>query len=68
MNDAALRKHVLHLLDGGSAHLDFEKAVAGQAGTQFRSCFKLASSNFVSIPVNAPAIFANSELDNANLV
>jgi hypothetical protein len=29
MNDAALRRHVLYLLDGGGAHLDFEKAVAG---------------------------------------
>ncbi len=29
MNDAALREHVLYLLDGGGAHLDFEKAVAG---------------------------------------
>ncbi len=28
MNDAALREHVLYLLDGGGAHLDFEKAVA----------------------------------------
>ena len=29
MNDAALREHVLYLLDGGGAHLDFDKAVAG---------------------------------------
>jgi len=29
MNDAALREHVLYLLDGGGAHLDFERAVAG---------------------------------------
>jgi hypothetical protein len=29
MNDAILRKHVLYLLDGGGAHLDFNKAVAG---------------------------------------
>jgi len=29
MNDAALKEHVLYLLDGGGAHLDFEKAVAG---------------------------------------
>ena len=29
MNDAALREHVLFLLDGGGAHLDFKKAVAG---------------------------------------
>jgi hypothetical protein len=28
MNDAVLREHVLYLLDGGGAHLDFEKAVA----------------------------------------
>ena len=25
MNDAALREHVLYLLDGGGAHLDFEQ-------------------------------------------
>lgn len=29
MNNAALRDHVLYLLDGGGAHLDFDKAVAG---------------------------------------
>lgn len=29
MNDAALREHLLYLLDGGGAHLDFEAAVAG---------------------------------------
>ena len=29
MNDTVLREHVLYLLDGGGAHLDFEKAVAG---------------------------------------
>ena len=29
MNDAALREHVLYLLDGSGAHLDFDKAVAG---------------------------------------
>ena len=29
MNDAALREHVLYLLGGGGAHLDFDKAVAG---------------------------------------
>lgn len=29
MNDAALREHVLYLLDGGGAHLDFGKAIAG---------------------------------------
>ncbi len=29
MNDAALREHVLYLLDGGGAHLDFDKAVEG---------------------------------------
>ena len=28
-NDGALRKHVLELLEGGHAHLDFEKAIAG---------------------------------------
>ena len=28
-NGPALRKHLLELLDGGSAHLDFDKAVAG---------------------------------------
>jgi hypothetical protein len=27
--DEALRQHVLYLLNGGGAHLDFEKAVAG---------------------------------------
>ena len=27
--DEALRQHVLYLLEGGGAHLDFEKAVAG---------------------------------------
>jgi DinB superfamily len=27
--DQALRKHVLELLDGGNAHLNFDKAVAG---------------------------------------
>lgn len=27
-NDAILREHLLYLLDGGGAHLDFEKAVA----------------------------------------
>ena len=26
---AALREHLLYLLRGGSAHLDFEKAIAG---------------------------------------
>ncbi len=36
MNDAALRGHVLYLLDGGGAHLDFEKAVAG-IPAEFRS-------------------------------
>ena len=29
MNDAALREHVLYLLDGRGAHLDFSKAVEG---------------------------------------
>ncbi len=29
MNDSALREHVVYLLDGGGAHLDFEKAVTG---------------------------------------
>lgn len=29
MKDIELRKHVLYLLDGGGAHLDFERAVAG---------------------------------------
>ncbi len=29
MNDAALREHLLFLLNGGGAHLDFDKAVAG---------------------------------------
>ncbi len=29
MNDVALREHVLYLLDGGGAHLNFDKAVAG---------------------------------------
>ncbi len=28
MNDATLSEHVLYLLDGGGAHLDFDKAVA----------------------------------------
>ncbi len=28
-NEASLREHLLELLGGGSAHLDFEKAVAG---------------------------------------
>ncbi len=28
MNDTALREHVLYLLDGGGAHVDFETAVA----------------------------------------
>ena len=32
MNDAALREHVLYLLDGGGAHLDFDKATAGLPG------------------------------------
>ena len=29
MNDAALREHVLYLLDSGGAHLDFDTALAG---------------------------------------
>lgn len=29
MNDAALREHVLYLLDGGGAHLDFDQAITG---------------------------------------
>ncbi|RMF37487.1 MAG: DinB family protein [Planctomycetota bacterium] len=29
MNDQAVRQHVLFLLDGGGAHLDFEKAIHG---------------------------------------
>lgn len=29
MSDAALREHVLYLLGGGGAHLDFDRAVAG---------------------------------------
>ena len=29
MNDLALREHVIYLLDGGGAHVDFDKAVAG---------------------------------------
>ena len=29
MTDDALREHVVYLLDGGGAHLDFDKAVAG---------------------------------------
>ena len=28
-SDMSLRKHLLELLDGGHAHLDFEKAIAG---------------------------------------
>ena len=31
-NDKALREHVLYLLHGGGAHLDFEKAVGGLPG------------------------------------
>src|SRR5690606_40085945 len=29
MSDQSLRDHVIYLLEGGGAHLDFEKAVAG---------------------------------------
>ncbi len=29
MTDDALREHLIYLLDGGGAHLDFEKAVSG---------------------------------------
>ncbi len=29
VDDQALRQHVLHLLESGGAHLDFEKAIAG---------------------------------------
>ena len=29
MSDQALREHVLYLLKGGGAHLNFEKAIAG---------------------------------------
>jgi hypothetical protein len=29
MNDQGLREHVLYLLKGGGAHLDFERAIAG---------------------------------------
>ena len=29
MNDQALREHVIYLLQGGGAHLDFESAIAG---------------------------------------
>jgi hypothetical protein len=28
MSDQALREHVIYLLDGGGAHLDFETAIA----------------------------------------
>ncbi|MGF1582630.1 MAG: DinB family protein [Gemmataceae bacterium] len=35
MNDQALREHVLYLLEGGGAHLDFEEAV-GDLSEEFR--------------------------------